>query len=111
MNFSVNFGSGDMPKLNTKKFSSKAAFLWKKTRSLLFFIFLLASVALSGYIWRQSLYGTVWSEEKKQTYLNSQDNRVVFRINDFQKVVTEIQLRKMESQEEFESVKDVFKVY
>jgi hypothetical protein len=85
--------------------------IWRKLHAALFFVFLIIIILIGGYIWQQSVYNGQWSSEKQQTYLNSQNNGVVFKEADFQKVLNEMQVRKNEISKEPKQLKDIFKPY
>lgn len=94
-----------------KQFASFAAHLWHKLRTLLFFIFSLAIIALGVYIWQQSLFGKGWDDARKQEYINSQSRRVIFKEEEFGKILNDIQVRKNVSENQYQPSKDIFKPY
>jgi hypothetical protein len=111
MKLNLQFISNGASKLNMKKTVEAVLNLWEKTHVFAFFIFLFAFIALGGYFWQQNLYGSGWSNEKKQEYLNSQDRGIVFRENDFQSAIDEMQMRKEENSSEIQPLKDIFQPY
>jgi hypothetical protein len=85
--------------------------IWKKTHLLLFFALLFAAIIFGGYIWQQSLYGQGWSVEKKQEYVKTQNKSIIFKENDFQKVLDDIKMRKDEDIKEYQPIRDIFTPY
>ena len=110
-------------KINFKLFSNNAsnfskekivgliAHIWKKIHTILFFVLLFLAIVFGGYIWQQNLYGAGWSTERKQEYTNTQNKEVIFKGDDFQKVLDDIQARKEENSKEYKPIKDIFKAY
>ena len=107
MKFNIKFDS----KIGIKHIAEIVSRIWQKTHMLLFFFVLLASIAIGGYIWKQNVYSGEWSNEKKQEYLNTQNKEVIFKENDFNKVVSDIRARKYENSKEYQQIKDIFKPY
>jgi len=108
-NLNLNFKNTSIPDMKHAK--KLAAHIWEKTHIALFFFFLIVAIAIGGYIWQQKIYNGEWSPEKKQTYLNSLNSGVVFKEDDFQKVLNSIQARKDENAKKYEQLKDIFKAY
>ena len=94
-----------------EKIASLIAHIWQKIHMLLFFVLLFAAIIFGGYIWQQNLYGEGWSAERKQEYTNTQNREVLFKENDFQKVLDDIQARKDENAKEYQPIKGIFKPY
>jgi hypothetical protein len=111
MKLNLQFISSAKSKFNIKNTAETLASFWKKFHVFIFFFFLFSLIALGGYFWQQSLYGSGWSNEKKQEYYNSQDKGVIFRQGDFQNAIDDIQLRKEESLRDVEPLKDIFQPY
>jgi hypothetical protein len=97
--------------VNKKQVVSSLAHFWEKIHTTLFFILFFSLIILGGYIWKQSLYGKGWSEAKKQEYMNTQNKRVIFKEDDFNKIVSDIQTRKNENSDSYQPIKDIFEPY
>jgi len=111
MKIDLKLFSGNISNFSKEKIVSLIVGIWKKIHTILFFILLFAAIFSGGYIWQQNLYGEGWSIEKKQEYMNTQNKNVIFKENDFQKVLDNISLRKDENSKEYQSMKDIFKPY
>ncbi|HOX10396.1 MAG TPA: hypothetical protein P5323_00005 [Candidatus Moranbacteria bacterium] len=111
MNLKMQFDFKNIKKINIKQAISSMDYAWQKINTTLFFIFLFSVIALGGYIWQKSLYEAEWSYERKQEYMASQDKRILFKENDFNKTIADIQSRKEESEKQYESIRDIFKPY
>lgn len=85
--------------------------IWQKTHILLFFVVLIIFIVIGGYVWKQSIYSGEWSNEKKQEYLNTQNKEVIFKEEDFQKVLNDISSRQDEISKTYQPIKDVFNPY
>ncbi|EKD46434.1 MAG: hypothetical protein ACD_67C00237G0001 [uncultured bacterium] len=85
--------------------------LWQKSYKAILVILLVVAIASGAYIWRKSLSGGQWSEEKKQEYLNAQNKGVIFKEGDFKKATEDVEMRKKKADGEQESIKDIFKAY
>ena len=107
MKFDINLDS----KIDIKHIAEIISGAWKKIHTLLFFVFLLIFIAIGGYVWKQNVYSGEWSNARKQEYLNTQNKEVIFKENDFQKVSSDISLRKEENSKEYQPIKDIFKPY
>ena len=103
--------SGNVSNFSKEKLVSLIAHAWQEIHTILFFILLFVAIVLGGYIWQQNLYGKGWSVERKQEYINTQNKSVIFKENDFQKVIDNISLRKEENSKEYQIMKDIFKAY
>lgn len=90
---------------------SVAALFWQKIHKFLLLVFLLAAFLGGWYVWQSYLSGSNWSEEKKQNFLNSQNNGVVFNQKNFEKALTDVEARKTESAASPQKFRDVFKAY
>ena len=84
---------------------------WQKIYKTILFVFLLCMIILSGYVWKNSLSGSVWSDQKKQEYLNSQNNSVVFNEKNFKKALLDIEQRGEFVMGDNGAGKDIFKSY
>lgn len=111
MELKTQFGLSKIKKLNKNQIIKAASQMWQKIRSWIFFVFLLISIIVGGFIWQKSLYGAEWSFEKKQEYINSQDKSILFKEDDFKKASADIQNRKERSEKSYEPIKDIFKPY
>ena len=107
----MQFDFKKVTNISTQKIGKTLSFVWQKTHVVVFFVFLFSAIAFGGYIWQKSLSESEWSPEKKQAYLDSQEERVLFRENDFRKVIADIQMRKEESAKQHETISDIFKPY
>lgn len=85
--------------------------IWNKSRTVIFFVLLVLSILTGGLIWRQSLLGAGWSQERKQEFLDSQNKNVEFKQQSYQKVTEQIEDRKNQSLEEYQPIKDIFASY
>jgi hypothetical protein len=85
--------------------------LWRKLRTVMFLIFSLAWIIPAIYVYKQSVMDASWSEEKKQEYINSQNKQVVFKEDDFNKTIADIQFRKNFNLDSYQSAKDIFAPY
>ena len=107
----MQFDFKNIKKINVKQATGKAVNVLQRIKTTLFFIFLFSVISFGGYIWQKSLYGDGWSEDRKQEYKASQNKRILFKENDFKKVITDIQSRKTESEKQEGPIKDIFKPY
>jgi hypothetical protein len=83
-------------------------FLLKKNRIFLA-IFSLAILSYYAYLWYGYIYNPSWSENKKQEYIESKkEENIVFDKKSFDKVMAEIENRKINFQKPVENVPDIF---
>ena len=111
MRIDLKLFSSNASNFNKEKIVSLIAHIWQKIHIMLFFILLSISIFFGGYVWQQNLYGSGWSAEKKQEYINTQNKNVIFKENDFQKILDDIQTRTNENTKEYQPIKDIFKTY
>lgn len=98
-------------KTSSQKISfSGLGLFWQKKYKMVLLFFLLCMIALSGYVWRISLSGATWSNERKQEYLNEQNKGVVFDEGNFKKALSDIEDRKNFNSDN-KQIKDIFKSY
>jgi len=93
-----------------EKFKKFPEFLDKKRRWVIIFI----SLCLAGHVcyeYYNYIYNPVWSEEKRQAYINTKEKDAVFNQDDFNRVLAEIEKRKIEYIENPSSAKkDIFNI-
>jgi len=111
MKIDLKLFSSNASNFSNEKIVSLIAHIWQKIHMMLFFVLLFVAIVFGGYIWQQNLYGAGWSAERKQEYMNTQNKEVIFKENDFQKVLDDIQARKDENAKEYQPIKDIFKPY
>ena len=111
MKFNLKSFSSSASNFSKEKIVSLIAHIWQKIHMMLFFVLLFTVIVFGGYIWQQNLYSAGWSAEKKQEYINTQGREVIFKENDFQKVLDDISSRKDENSKEYQPIKDIFKPY
>jgi predicted membrane protein len=110
MEFNLKYDFKNGPSSKKAIFSAVGNF-WQKIYMSIFFIFLICAVAFGVYVWRNSLSGGQWSEEKKQEYIKAQSSGVSFNENDFKKASEDIDFRKQENIGNQEPIRDIFKAY
>lgn len=88
-----------------------AAKIWIKSRTILFFVLLLASIVGGGFIWQKSVSGSGWSAERKQEFMDSQDKNVQFKQQAYLKVLDQIKQREEENNRQYQPVKNIFSSY
>lgn len=84
-------------------------FLAAQTSLLTFFVILIM-VGYCVYIWYDNIYAPEWNEMKKQEYARSKNQTVNFNQGGFQDVVSEFELRKVQSQKNLENPVDIFRL-
>jgi len=93
-----------------KKFKKIPIFLDKRRR----IIIILLAIVLAGHVsfeYYNYIYNPVWSEEKTQAYINTKEKDAIFNQEDFDKVLAEIEKRKIEYAENSVSAqRDIFKI-
>ena len=86
--------------------------LWDRFCHVIFVVFFLFCIAFSAYIWNASILNYVgWSQERKDEFLSSQKNGVVFKQANFDKAVKNIDDRKQTFEGEYQSMKNIFLQY
>ncbi|EKD58246.1 MAG: hypothetical protein ACD_56C00165G0001 [uncultured bacterium] len=98
-------------KFNIKLVAIRAVKFWEKNRMAFFFVLLAASIFMGFRIWQQSFWGTGWSQERKQEFLDAQNNGVELKESDFEKVIEGHEARRNESLKEYQPMKDIFDAY
>lgn len=111
MKLNLKFNSGNTSGIHNKSILALISRIWQKTHIILFFLVLIVAIAIGGYVWKQNVYSGEWNDEKKQEYINTQNQGVVFKEDNFNKVLDDISLRKEENLKEYIPVKDIFKPY
>jgi len=82
--------------------------LSKKRMFLLSFLFL-SVLTYSAYLWYTSICNYSWDEGKKQEYLKSKsDDENSFNKARFEKIIAEIEKRKVEYRKPVETSRDIF---
>jgi hypothetical protein len=84
---------------------------WQKKYKLFLFASLFISILLGAYVWRNTIYGSEWSDEKKQEYLGAQNKSITLRDGDFKKALDDFELRKNENDFNKINLKDIFAAY
>lgn len=83
-------------------------FLLKKNRIFLL-AFSLVVFSYCSYLWYSYLFRPEWSEVKKQQYIESKkEEEVVFSKGNFDKVISEIEIRKSYFQKSTGDIPDIF---
>lgn len=101
----------DKNKLNFKTVGNSLALFWNKTYVFFVSLFFVILVGYGVFIWYESLYGGIWSFDKKQQYLNSQEKSVSFKEKEFNKALEDIAQRKTYFEKEYQPIRDVFIPY
>lgn len=109
-NFKLDSG-GSSATAELRKYAKNLLVFWRKIKTPLFVTFFFSVVAFGGYIWKKSLYGGGWDEAKKQEYINTQNKSVVFKEDDFKKVIENVKERRETNVIIREDLKDIFKKY
>ena len=94
-----------------KKIIDVLARTWQKIHTFVFFVLLAISIALGIYIWQNNIYGGGWTDDRKQEFLNSQNRGIIFRKDEFQRVINDIQRRQSNVIQDNKQLKDIFKPY
>ena len=92
---------------NFKELGNKISLLWNKFYKLVLAIFFLIVSLWGAYLWYWYLYKFEWNSEKINQYINSNDQEVKFKEEDFKKIINEIERRKKAYDEDAKSVKDI----
>ena len=111
MQFSLKSTNVGKAKLSKGKMLSLAAHGWEKSYKAILLFLIVSAFVFGWYTWQKSLSGSVWSEQKKQEYLDSQNTAVIFNQKNFEKVVADIELRKKAVTAADNSFRDVFRSY
>jgi len=84
---------------------------WQRKHKIFLLASLIIVILLGAYVWRKALYGSEWSDEKKQEYLGAQSKSVTLRDADFKKALDDFELRKNENDFNKINIKDIFAAY
>jgi hypothetical protein len=109
MNLKLNFKNANIFK--SGNLAGKLTFFWQKIHIWIFFVLLVAVIAFAFFVWQSSLNGSGWDQQRKQEYLNSQDKNIVFKENEFKKVIADIEKRFNHSTESYEPLRNIFEAY
>ncbi|EKE20016.1 MAG: hypothetical protein ACD_8C00066G0001 [uncultured bacterium] len=96
---------------NSSNFLSKAGDFWQKKYKFFLLLLLVVLVSVGGYVWRNAIYGQVWTDEKKQEYMDSKSKSVILKESNFKKASEDFESRKREIDLNPEEFRDVFKAY
>ena len=111
MQLGSKFNFSSSININPKNIGVSFIKVWRKIYVTLFFLILIAFIAIGGYIWRQNVYSGEWSSDEKQNYINAQNKEIIFKEKDFQEVIDDISMRINENSKEYQPIKDIFKPY
>lgn len=104
--FKLNFNKTD----NSKSQMTTLVGVFRRRAYRIVFSFLLIGAVLFGaYVWQKGLSGGKWTEEKKQEYLNAHRNGIVFKANDYEKAINDVESRRKEEISDSQPMKDIFK--
>jgi len=102
----LNINLGDLG----KKVKKIPEFFDKKRKWVLIFIAILFAIH-SYYEYYNYIFNPVWSEEKRQAYIETKEKDAVFNEKDFDEVVAEVEKRKIEYVEgKIDVKKDIFNI-
>lgn len=110
MDLNFKFGSEKATMSKTQLVSAAGNF-WQRIYKIIFVILLFLSSLLGAYLWQRSLSGGMWSDEKKQEYLNANSKGIVFNETKFRKALADVELRKQETKVDTQNLKNIFKAY
>ena len=106
LNINLNIDLGTLG----KKLKFFPRFLDKRRRIILIVIALMFA-GHSFYEYYNYIYHPIWSEKKRQDYIATKEKDAVFDENNFNKVIGEIEKRKVEATDKpRNNIKDIFKV-
>ncbi len=97
--------------LDAKKILATIGRVWKKIHTFLFYFLMFSAVTAGAIIWRNSVYGEGWSQLRKQEYLNTQKQGVIFKENGFKETIKKVQERENENLSPYPEVKDIYRSY
>mgnify|MGYP001358247350 CR=1 FL=1 len=92
-----------------EKLGNFNTFLRKKSNWFLFVVFFV-SVGYYAFLWYSYVYNAKWSESIKQEYVRTKEREVVFKKEQFDLVVAQLENRKMNCEKKIDEVPDVFKL-
>jgi hypothetical protein len=98
-------------KIKLQNFGKGIIGFWMSRHMIFFFIFFIAAILAGGFVWKNSLNGFGWSEEKKLEYINSQSKGVSLNEKEYAKVIEEVKAREEASSRNSNDIKDIFKAY
>lgn len=94
--------------LKKGKILAKLGNFWKKIYKLVFFFSLTGAILFGGFVWRQNLYTSTWSERRVEEFKGTQNIGVVFNENNYQKALEMINQRKADNAKTPEAGRDFF---
>jgi hypothetical protein len=92
---------------NSRELINKLSSFWNKFYKLALVVLFLIISLYGAYLWYWYLYKFKWSSEKINQYINSHDQEVKFKEEDFRKVINEIEKRKNAYSEAAKPIKDI----
>jgi len=111
MEMNTEISSAEIKKME-KSFIKKMPLIWDRSYVSIFTLFFLGCVIFAMFIWRQSMSDSAgWSQERKTQFLNSQQVGIVFKQNDFEQALKNIQSRQAAFNTDIQPMKDVFVKY
>jgi hypothetical protein len=101
--------SSDKIKIFFKDFFEKIPSMWDRGYKILFVFIFLLCVGFAGFVWRKSISTEAkWGTDKKEEFLKSQENGVVFKQNDFNKAVLNVDNRNEKFNADLQLKKNIF---
>jgi len=92
-----------------EKFGKLNALLREKSNWILFLVFI-GFVGYYVFLWYSYVYNAQWSESKKQEYIRTKEREVVFKKDQFDSVVSQVENRKINYEKNSEEVPDPFQL-
>jgi hypothetical protein len=89
--------------------SQFGSFLSERNGWILFAIFF-ASIGYCAYLWYGFIYNPKWDETKKQAYTSTKEKEAIFSREKFDRVIADIESRKMGAQNKIENIPDIFQI-
>lgn len=99
----------NLAEFGPSKIRNMIASTWMRHYKLFFALYAIAILGWGVWVWYDSFYGTMWTQEQKEAYMNSKDTSIAFREQDFRKVLAEIEKRNQKHAQSIGEVNDVFK--
>lgn len=90
-------------------FDRTGRFVLAKEKIVLLALFI-GLLAFCGYIWYRYSLNYSWNEARKQEYMTTKNEGVVFNKTRFDKVIDETDSRRDEYQKNIENLRDIFKL-
>lgn len=109
LDFKSDLGGGNV--FQVKNLGHHIAKTWNRIHMVVFFALLVLFAAFGWSIWNGSIMGSVWSDQKKQEFLNAQNTGVTFKEKEFNKVVESVKARNEEYVSPYQPINDFFKPY